>query len=111
MIKGSRIGILRAQRREGRHVDAAALVPSDKLRLGEVRVQLELVDGRRDTAGREEFLDLPFAEVGDADVLDLARINQLLHGRPRVAEVDGQVGELPVCIHGTGAWVMHQVEV
>ena len=58
--------------------DAECLVGGLHGRVGEVRVQLDLIDRRDHRGGIYEPLDVVGAEVGDADRACLARLEHLL---------------------------------
>lgn len=105
-------GVGAAEGRVGRGVDVLALEVLDELGRGVARVQLDLVDGGRDLCGLggEQLLHVCDVEVGHADVLDLARVEQLLHLAPRVDEVPVGVVLLEV-VRVRGAGPVHEVQV
>lgn len=93
-------------------MDVLALQILDELGRGVAGVQLDLVDGGGDLCGLsvEQLLHVGDVEVGDADVLDLARAEQLLHLAPCVDEVPVGVVLLQVLWVG-GAGPVHEVQV
>lgn len=70
-----------------------------RLRLGELRVQFDLVDGRDHRGLAEQPLQVHRLEVGDADRLGPAVGVDLLEGRVRV---DVSV------LGGTGQWIRYR---
>lgn len=105
-------GVCAAEGRVGRGVDVLALEVLDELGRGVAGVQLDLVDGGGDLCGLggEELLHVGDVEVGHADVLDLARVEQLLQLAPRVDEVPVRVVLLEV-LRVRGAGPVHEVQV
>ena len=73
-------GLVVAQGRVGLDEDIFALAVLQQIRLGEVRMGLDLVDSRDDLGLLEEMLQTTDAKVGDTDGPDLACLQQLLHG-------------------------------
>lgn len=86
----------RAERAVGLEEDAALVAPRLELVLRVERVELDLVDGRDDRPRLLELLEVRDAPVRDANRLDLARLEQRLHARPRLAHV-------PVAVDGARA--------
>ncbi len=88
-------------------MDIAVLVPFDKFALLKVWVQLHLMHLRwMRLAVLQEILHLMGAEVGHADMVGLAFVNQIFHCFPRVPVIDEihaeyRLGDRPV----------HEVEI
>lgn len=73
VVHGARLtGLVVAQRRVGLDEDTLALAVLQQIRLGEVRMGLDLVDGRDDLGLREEMVQTTGVEVGHADGPDLS---------------------------------------
>ena len=82
-----------AERAVGRDVDALFLAEVDNLLLGEQRVVLDLVGGRRDGRLCKELLQVLDRVVCDANGFDLVgvRLDQGLHVLPRVNVGDAAI--------------------
>lgn len=101
-----------AEWRIGRGVDVLGLEVLDELGRGVARMQLDLIDSGGDLCalGIEQLLHICDVEVGHADVLHLARIQQLLQLPPRVNKVPVRVVLLQV-VGVCGAGPVHQIQV
>lgn len=101
-------------------MDPSALTVLPQPPLLQVRMQLDLVDGRLDGAFLPEDLEVMHIKVGDADGPDLASLGEGLHVLPGGGEVpvvldvagsvgeEGEHGRFSVGIHGDRpgeAWV------
>jgi hypothetical protein len=85
---GRAVAVDAAERRPGLRNDAFGGVEVTKRLLGEKRVQLDLVDGRRDARLADQVLEMAFAEVRGADRAGAAVRQHLLN---RVVRGDGAV--------------------
>lgn len=74
------------QRCVGRHADVLVLVVSEQVAVLQVRVELDLVDGRADFGGLEDRVQVRLEEVADADALGFAGREHLFHLRPALLE-------------------------
>lgn len=114
-------GVLIAQRRVLRHVNAVLSMPGRKVRLLQVRMAFVLVDSGHNVNvwGGEQALEFGEAEVGDADGAGFSCFHARLHGAVGAEVVggaaegragDGVLGEEGGAA-GEGAGPVHEVEV
>lgn len=87
---------LRAERRVSGDGDAELLAESNEFLLGEVGVELDLVDGGLDASVAEDVNQERALEVGNTDVLSKTRLADLLHGFPGLT--DGDLGRVDLAV-------------
>ena len=84
------------QGRPGLGGDALGSVELAQRVLGQVRVELDLVDRRHDGRPVEQALEVIDLEVGDADGVHVAALEQSLHGSPGVEVVNAVHRQRPM---------------